>query len=130
MIANSPHFLYIDQVNLGSVGFTSGVDKNFYTGAGPFVDQYGVVNGGWERSKKFDIGIDLTMFRNWNITADYFKERRYNILVHREAWPESLGYYTAKPWKNMGEVDNWGFEVSSSFHHQITKDLSVDLRGI
>ena len=129
LIANSPHFLYIDQVTLGSVGFTSGVENNFYTGSGPFVDQYGVVNGGWERSKKFDVGIDLTLFKNWQVTADYFKERRYNILVHREAWPESLGYYTAKPWKNMGEVDNWGFEVSSSYHHQINKDLSVDIRG-
>lgn len=129
LIANSPHFLYIDQVTLESVEFRSGVDNNFYTGKGPFVDQYGVVNGGWERSRKFDIGLDMTLFRNWNITADYFKERRYNILVHREAWPESLGYYTAKPWRNMGEVDNWGFEVSSSFHHRFTKDLSLDIRG-
>ena len=127
LIANSPHFLYIDSFSLGSVGFTTGEDWNT-TKKGPFVNQYGVVNGGWERSRKFDIGLDLNLFRNWNITADYFHERRYNILIHREAWPESLGYYTAKPWKNMGEVSNWGFEFSSNYHQQITKDLSMDVR--
>ena len=128
LIANSPHFLYINTVTLGNVGFTTGEDFNT-TKKGPLVSQYGVVNGGWERSRKLDIGLDATLFRNWNITADYFFEHRYNILLHREAWPESLGYYTAKPWKNMGEVDNWGLEFSSSYHQQINKDWSVDVRG-
>lgn len=128
LIAGSPHFLYIDQVKLGDVAFTSGEDGNF-TGRGPFVNQYGVRNGGWERSRKLDIGLDITLLRNWNIVMDYFYERRYNILVHREAWPESLGYYTAKPWQNVGEVENWGYEFSTSYRHQLTKDLSMEIRG-
>lgn len=128
LIAESPHFLYIDSFSLNSVGFTTGENWNT-TKSGPYVNQYGVVNGGWERSRKLDIGLDITLFKNWNITTDYFYERRYNILVHREAWPESLGYYSAKPWRNMGEVSNWGFEFSSSYHQQITKDLSMDIRG-
>lgn len=128
LIANSPHFLYIDSFSLGAVGFTTGKTWNA-THYGPVVNQYGIQNGGWERSRKFDIGLDLTLLRNWNITADYFHEKRYNILIHREAWPESLGYYTAKPWQNMGEVSNWGFEFSTNFHKQIGKNLSMDIRG-
>lgn len=128
LIAKSPHFLYINTVGLGQVGFTTGEDFET-TKSGPVVQQYGVKNGGWERSKKLDIGLDMSLFRNWHITADYFYEQRYNILLHREAWPESLGYYTAKPWSNVGKVDNWGFEFSSSYRHQITKDLSMEVRG-
>ena len=63
------------------------------------------------------------------ITADYFNEKRYNILLHREAWPESLGYYTAKPGSNKGKVDNWGIELSVNWRKEFTKDLYVDFRG-
>jgi len=128
LIANSPRYLYIDQVTLGNIGFTTGEAWNT-TKYGPLITQYGVVNGSWERSRKLDIGIDLTLFRDWTVTADYFFEHRYNILLHREAWPESLGYYTAKPWRNMGAVDNWGYEFSTTYAKQISKDWRVDVRG-
>ena len=122
--AGAQHFLYIDQVSLNNIGFTTGVDMN-YTLYGPLVTNYAVVNGGWERVKKLDIGIDLELFRQLTITADYFNEKRYNILLHREAWPESLGYYTAKPWSNKGKVDNWGIELSVNWR----KEFYVDFRG-
>ena len=120
--AGAQHFLYIDQVSLNNIGFTTGVDMN-YTLYGPLVTNYAVVNGGWERVKK------LELFRQLTITADYFNEKRYNILLHREAWPESLGYYTAKPWSNKGKVDNWGIELSVNWRKEFTKDLYVDFRG-
>ena len=126
--AGAQHFLYIDQVSLNNIGFTTGVDMN-YTLYGPLVTNYAVVNGGWARVKKLDIGIDLELFRQLTITADYFNEKRYNILLHREAWPESLGYYTAKPWSNKGKVDNWGIELSVNWRKEFTKDLYVDFRG-
>ena len=126
--AGAQHFLYIDQVSLNNIGFTTGVDMN-YTLYGPLVTNYAVVNGGGERVKKLDIGIDLELFRQLTITADYFNEKRYNILLHREAWPESLGYYTAKPWSNKGKVDNWGIELSVNWRKEFTKDLYVDFRG-
>ena len=126
--AGAQHFLYIDQVSLNNIGFTTGVDMN-YTLYGPLVTNYAVVNGGWERVKKLDIGIELELFRQLTITADYFNEKRYNILLHREAWPESLGYYTAKPWSNKGKVDNWGIELSVNWRKEFTKDLYVDFRG-
>ena len=126
--AGAQHFLYIDQVSLNNIGFTTGVDMN-YTLYGPLVTNYAVVNGVCDLVKKLDIGIDLEVFRQLTITADYFNEKRYNILLHREAWPESLGYYTAKPWSNKGKVDNWGIELSVNWRKEFTKDLYVDFRG-
>lgn len=128
MGAGAQHFLYIDQVYLNNIGFTTGVDMN-YTLSGPQMITYAVQNASWERVKKLDIGLDLELFRQLTITADYFKERRYNILLNREAWPESLAYYTAKPWSNKGKVDNWGLELSVNWHKEIIKDLFVDFRG-
>lgn len=126
--AGAQHFLYINQIKLSSLGFTTGVDMN-YTKYGPEVLNYAVLNGGWERVKKLDIGIDLELFRQLTITADYFNEKRYNILLHREAWPQSLAYHEAKPWTNQGKVDNWGLELSVNWKKEIAKDFFVDFRG-
>ena len=70
----------------------------------------------------------MTLFRHWNITADYFYEKRSNILMQRKTWPSQLGY-SATPWSNVGKVDNWGWEFSTNYHHSINKDLSMDFRG-
>ena len=128
--SDSPHFLYIDDINLtGGGSFTTGIAGKDLTLSGPIVKQYAVQNAGWERAKKMDIGIDMVLFRDWSLTFDYFLENRYNILLHRSAWPESLGYYNAKPWSNLGKVRNSGFEFSTSFRHAFTKDFSMEMRG-
>ena len=127
--AGAPHFLYIDQVNItGGGGYTFGQDMN-NTKNGPLVTQYAVANAGWERVKKLNVGLDAELFHELSLTFDFFYDKRYNILLHREAWPESLGYFTAKPWSNKGKVDNWGYEFSTTWRRSITKDLRFELRG-
>lgn len=121
------HFLYLDKVELDNIKYSTGYDWQTTFG-GPKISSYHVLNAGWERSKKLDIGLDLTLFRSWNITADYFYEKRSNILMQRKTWPSQLGY-SSTPWSNVGKVDNWGWEVSTSYHHNINKDLSLDFRG-
>lgn len=128
LLAGAHHFLYIDDITLNNISFTTGVDMNT-TYSGPIVNNYGVQNAGWERVKKLNIGLDLELFGKLSITADYFKDKRYNILLHREAWPESLGYYTAKPWSNVGKVDNWGFDMSMNFTQNLTENLMLEMRG-
>lgn len=130
--SGAPHFLYIDQVQVtgnGRPGFTTGENLNvsYY---GPVVQQWAVQNGGWERVKKLDVGFDMELFRELSITFDFFYDKRYNILLHREAWPQSLGFHGAKPWSNKGKVDNWGYEVSTNKRKQLTKDLTVYWRCI
>lgn len=127
----SPHFLYIDQVQVigdNRPGFTVGQDLNV-TKYGPEVLQYAVQNAGWERVKKLDIGFDMELFRELSLTFDFFYDKRYNILLHREAWPQSLGFHNAKPWSNKGKVDNWGYEFSATWRKQFNKDLAMELRG-
>lgn len=128
--AGAEHFLYIDRVNLSAngYGFTTGENLGFGL-TGPQVLNYAVRGASWEKVKKLNVGLDMELFNSLNITADYFYDQRYNILLKREAWPESLGYYTAKPWANKGKVDNWGFEVSSNYRRSFTNDFIMELRG-
>lgn len=124
------NFIYIDQVllNNSAYKFTTGDEYNV-TKYGPKVDMYGVADAGWERAKKLDVGFDLTLFRSWSLVFDYFYEKRYNILMERASWPNSLGYKDAIPWSNIGKVDNWGYEFSTNYSRQFGKDWILDLRG-
>ena len=96
---------------------------------GPAFLKYAVANAGWERAKKLDVGLDVTLFNQLDITLDYFYDRRDRILQKRSSWPAMLGYSSTTPWANVGKVDNQGVELSVNWRKNFREDLSVDLRG-
>lgn len=105
LAAGAPHFLYKDNVQLShdQMGYTTGENLN-YTLKGPIVHDYAVQGASWERVKKFNIGLDAQLFNTTHITAEYFFDERYAILLKREAWPQSLGYHL----QSLGQIrDAW-----------------------
>ena len=50
-----------------------------------------IQDAGWEHVKKFDIGVDLSLFNQVNITFDYFHDVRDRILMSRASWPDHVG---------------------------------------
>ena len=125
------HFLYLDKVTIGSGG-------GFYLGAGPHngdyrkgpgFHQYATQDACWERVYKLDIGVDIELFNQFRITADYFHDKREKILMKRASWPRMLGYSDAIPWSNVGKVDNSGFDLSVNWKTQPIKDMWVDVRA-
>ena len=128
------HFLYINKIqdnNPSAIGFTTGdfADNATYTAGGPNLTYYAMRGLGWEKSRKADIGIDLTFWGKLSLVADFFHEHRYDIFLNREAWPESLAYYVSKPWANKGKMQNRGFEVSADYNQRINNDWSISFRG-
>ena len=53
-------YLYRDNVELNSIGYTTGSGWNV-TNKGPKILQYAIANATWERARKLDIGLDITM---------------------------------------------------------------------
>ena len=131
LAAGAEHFLYFDNIRLGGGGkYTTGPSSELsFTKGGPGINGYAVQNATWERVKKLDLGVDLSLFRQISITFDYFKEHRYNILLRRGAWPVMMGYFNATPWSNIGSVDNHGVEVSLNWKKELFKDFYVDFRS-
>lgn len=129
--AGAPHFLYLYDINLtGGWWFNSGTNgttRQDYTGLR--IRDYPVENASWERSKQFDIGMDLRILDQLDITFDYYKYKRDRILLNRGSFPYMLGYEVAIPWANMGRVDSQGIELSVNWRKQFGKDWSVDFRG-
>lgn len=128
--SGAPHFLYQNNIGIGSAHkFWIGLPTSEISKQGPGFYVLAVQDAGWEHVKKFDIGFDMMLFDQLNITFDYFHDKRERILMSRASWPSMLGYWGSKPWSNIGEVENQGFELSLNWTKQFGKDLTLDLRG-
>ncbi len=123
-------FLYLDNNQ-----YSSGVGYYQLAGSGTtayYIEEilYGNEDLTWETALKQNYGFDLTLFNNLNITFDYFREYRKNILMQPNSIPDTLGVDSELyPSVNAGEMKNHGIELDISYRGKITKDLGYSLRG-
>lgn len=125
------YYLFIDKIadnDLAKLKWQFGQDGEIQAG-GPMLTYYAMRGLGWEKVKKLDLGLDLHLFDGLELTFDYFLDKRYDIFMHREAWPQSLAYHEAKPWSNIGKMNNEGFEVSLRYSRRFSKDFSASAQA-
>lgn len=79
----------------------------------------------WEKAKKMNVGIDISLFQGnaFNFTLDYFREHRDNILTEAGSVPDFIGILNVAP-RNSGKVFNHGFEVEMRINKQLTRNFS------
>ena len=86
----------------------------------------GNANLQWETAVKYNIGLDLGLFKN-SITAeiDFFGEDRSNILIpsSQRAVPDWFG--ASPPAFNRGEVEVRGFEIVLGANHTFANGLNI-----
>ncbi|MDR0658622.1 MAG: TonB-dependent receptor, partial [Mediterranea sp.] len=73
---------------------------------------------GWEEAAKTNIGLELALYRNLRIQADYFYEKREGIFLQRASMPDYVGI-TTQPWVNVGKMKNQGFDGSLEFDRKV-----------
>jgi hypothetical protein len=68
---------------------------------------------GWERTTQFNVGLDLSLYRNRiRIVADYYKKNT-DRLLNRVEIPKETGFKTS--FKNVGAMSNEGVEFSFGY---------------
>ena len=127
----SERFVYRGTLNTGGGGYNIGILEGSSTG--------GVGNSiwearfespllSWEIENKQNYGIDLGLFDNRiDIQADYFNNRRHNILLRRATVLDVAGFQQM-PWQNFGIVTNKGVDASVTMNHNIG-DWKLSARG-
>lgn len=81
---------------------------------------------GWERSKQWNVGVDLQVLRNFSITADYYVKTISDILL-RKPIPSYVGLSPA--FLNLGSMENRGWELSVTYRNKAGK-LKYDITGV
>lgn len=78
----------------------------------------------WETSEQFDLGLDLSLFRErLALSIDYFDKRTFNLIQQQTMnWPSTIGLDPKLI--NQGEVSNRGVEVEASWRDHISDKFS------
>jgi hypothetical protein len=76
------------------------------------------------------VGLDATVFKNFDLTLDVWQRRTTNML-YAKAIPQVLGQATA-PSVNVGEMLNKGFDIAlgyrgSALNNELTYNVNVDV---
>ena len=76
----------------------------------------------WEKEKKLNFGFETTIFQQFDVAIDLFKNDRYDILATpAQTVPQYLGFIL--PNYNKGKANNQGFEAKVRYTSNETKDL-------
>lgn len=106
-------FFYLSNVNMDTTGAVFGRDNGYGRG-GVMVTRYANPNITWENAKKMNVALEVGLFNKLQVQADYFTERRYNILMQRDFIPSTMGL-TAPVRANVGEASSKGIDISADY---------------
>lgn len=76
----------------------------------------------WEKSLSWNVGVDMNLATNWNVSADYWYRNTYDILGNRQATLPTT-FSMGMPAENYGQVHAQGFDLSLGYRGA-TKDFS------
>ena len=116
-------FFYLSDVNLnGGNGSTFGLN-NSYSRSGVRINNYENKNVTWETAKILNTGIEMTLFKNFDFIAEYWRQDRSNILMKRNI-PSSMGL-EADILTNVGTVKVGGVDLTANFNQVFSKNLRI-----
>lgn len=126
---NDNRFFYLSEVNMNNSGRGMNFGTNFDEGYnGISISRYANPKIGWEISHKMNVGFELKLFNDLEIQAEYFKERRTNILQERADIPSLMGFQ-APIRANIGEAKGHGVDISLDYSHIFNKNWWTTVRG-
>lgn len=109
------NYRYTDQFNIQNSGGNVGVAFN----------QKGNKNITWETNNNANIGLETTLWKKLDISAEYFYKKTTDMLLYFSVAP-SLGYDGV--YENVGDLTNKGFEVDLSYNIIRNKNIQWDAR--
>lgn len=118
MMKDASEGLYVNQEGVGHGVYPFG-EKPGSVGVIP--TRLGDKDLKWETTKQINIGLDLTLFGDRvSIVADWYDKITSDLLM-AQTMPYSSGY--GQIWRNIGEVQNTGFEFTLNTTNISTKDF-------
>lgn len=109
------NYRYTDQYNIQNSGGNVGVSFN----------QKGNKNITWETNNNLNAGIEATLWKKLDISAEVFYKKTTDMLLAFSVAP-SLGYSSV--YENVGDLVNKGFEMDLSYNIFRNKHISWDAR--
>lgn len=119
-------FFYLSQINMNGPGYWFGENRDWRSGIA--IERYANDLITWEISTKTNFGVELGLFNDLTILADYFMEKRENILQTRVDIPTTMGLRSSTQ-ANVGVAKGRGFELELKYQKSFNKDLWTVVNG-
>lgn len=125
--AADDRFYYMSEVNMNNAGTGYTYGEEFITTNGVSISRYPNPNITWEISKKLNLGIEAKLFNTFNVSVEYYSEKRKNILLDR-LLPVSMGLMAATK-SNTGEAKGSGWDASIDAFKSFNKNFWIQARA-
>ncbi len=89
--------------------------------------QFGNANAKWETTTSINVGFDATIFKNLDVSFDWFQRRTTDMLFPVEV--QFTQGVAVNPFQNIGQMTNKGIELSLNYNGQIGDDLQFTVGG-
>jgi TonB-linked SusC/RagA family outer membrane protein len=96
--------------------YAFGVGANLITLANPDLE--------WEKTRMFDVGMDLTIFKKLSLMVNYYNKKTID-LIGDITLPFSTGFKSYK--SNLGEILNEGFEISARYQVLNSRNFTLNV---
>ncbi|WP_316737746.1 TonB-dependent receptor [Pedobacter aquatilis] len=121
---NIGDFRYLSTVS-GGRNYTLGTSAGLNNGVSP--DALSNPDLKWEQTSSTDIGVDMSLFGNFTLTADWYKKKTSGMLL-QIAVPGYVG--NAGPIGNIADLSNKGFELELGYQKRLGDfSLKVNANG-
>lgn len=125
----STRFFYLSEVDPNSAARARSFGLNRdYRRNGVSVSRYPNPDITWEVAYKSNLAFEVGVLDKIQLMADFFKERRTNILMPRADIPVQMGL-GAVVLANVGEARSRGIDLSMDFNHSTSSGLWIQGRG-
>lgn len=126
----SDRFFYLSNINMNDAayGASFGTDGG-YSRPGISVARYDNTAITWETARNSTFGLETTLFGKIDITAEYFTEERYNILMDRASIPNTMGLEGATPKANVGKSHSESVDISANYNQYFSRDFNISIMG-
>jgi TonB-linked SusC/RagA family outer membrane protein len=119
----SGRFFFLSDIRDGGGAYKWGkMFRSVYTGY--TIARYGNEDISWEESTKYNIGLEIGLFRDeaLKFQIDLFRDVRDKIYWNRESLPSIMGL-EAPVAGNVGKVSSKGIDASLDYKHSFTPDF-------
>lgn len=124
-------FYYISQIKMNDDNKSYTFGENFNQSSdGIYIERYANPYITWEKAKKANYGVEFSLLDGINVQADYFTERRSNILMKRESIPADLGFSDPGKIKaNIGSAKAYGVDLSVDYNKYFHSGYWLQVHG-
>jgi TonB-linked SusC/RagA family outer membrane protein len=111
VLGNTP---WLVTVNANSAYYPFG--GNVIGGPASSIQRLGNQDLEWEKTKQFNVGVDLGLLQNkFTLTAEYYQRKTDNLILNVPL-PPSFGFINSSVAQNVGSMENSGFEFQLGYN--------------